>query len=253
MTENQLIYIFVYSFVQGFTEFIPISSSGHLNLVDKFIMASESRNLLFETTAHFSTLLALCLFLFKNSSGNFKKKILGNLKPLFIATIPALIVGFFIKLFNYNYVSLQTIAFSSIIGAILLFASSYSKNIKIKSKSKNFDFLIAGLFQCLAFIPGFSRSGACITAFLLLGKSKSDSIYFSLLMSLPIILISFLSNYKELIKFEFSLDLFLIFIICFFVAYITLKLFIKYINKIGFLPYIVYRIILGFIILALLV
>ena len=83
---------------------------------------------------------------------------------------------------------------------------------------------------------------------------KKPSIYSSILTPQGRFISDFfLSNYKELIKFEFSLDLFLIFIICFFVAYITLKLFIKYINKIGFLPYIVYRIILGFIILALLV
>ena len=141
------------------------------------------------------------------------------------------------------------IAYTSIIGAVMLLLVIKFKTIRIKTRSLKLDFFIAGLFQCLAFLPGFSRSGSCITAFLLLDKKRELAIKNSLLMSFPIILISFLSNAKELNLISLDINLLIIFIITFISAYLTLLFFIKYINRIGFMPYVIYRILLGLILL----
>jgi len=249
MTENSLLAIFIYSLIQGITEFIPISSSAHLNIIENFINNSEKRNLLFETTAHMSTILALLLYLVRHSESSLKDLFLNNYKLIVISMIPALIVGFLFKMFDVNFFSLKIIAVTSIIGAIMLFGADKLNKIKMTINSPLVEFSIAGLFQCLAFLPGFSRSGSCITAFLLLGKKKEQAINNSLLMSFPIIILSFLSNIKDINTIEINLDLVLIFVISFLSAYFTLFFFIKYINKIGFTPYIIYRIFLGLMIL----
>ena len=249
MTENSLLAIFIYSLIQGITEFIPVSSSAHLNIIENFINNSEKRNLLFETTAHMSTILALLLYLVRHSESSLKDLFLNNYKLIVISMIPALIVGFLFKMFDVNFFSLKIIAVTSIIGAIMLFGADKLNKIKMTINSPLVEFSIAGLFQCLAFLPGFSRSGSCITAFLLLGKKKEQDINNSLLMSFPIIILSFLSNIKDINTIEINLDLVLIFVISFLSAYFTLFFFIKYINKIGFTPYIIYRIFLGLMIL----
>ena len=249
MTENSLLAIFIYSLIQGITEFIPVSSSAHLNIIENFINNSEKRNLLFETTAHMSTILALLLYLVRHSESSLKDLFLNNYKLIVISMIPALIVGFLFKIFDVNFFSLKIIAVTSIIGAIMLFGADKLNKIKMTINSPLVEFSIAGLFQCLAFLPGFSRSGSCITAFLLLGKKKEQAINNSLLMSFPIIILSFLSNIKDINTIEINLDLILIFVISFLSAYFTLFFFIKYINKIGFTPYIIYRIFLGLMLL----
>jgi len=103
MTENSLLAIFIYSLIQGITEFIPVSSSAHLNIIENFINNSEKRNLLFETTAHMSTILALLLYLVRHSESSLKDLFLNNYKLIVISMIPALIVGFLFKIFDVNF------------------------------------------------------------------------------------------------------------------------------------------------------
>ena len=249
MTDYSYSFILLYSLVQGITEFIPVSSSGHLNIIESLYNDRQSRNLLYETTAHFSSLLALITYLYKNNSDSLKDLFSNNFKLVVVSMIPALAMGLIIKILNLNFLSLHMIAYTSIIGAVMLLLVIKFKKIRIKTRSLKLDFFIAGLFQCLAFLPGFSRSGSCITAFVLLDKKRELAIKNSLLMSFPIILISFLSNAKELNLISLDINLLIIFIITFISAYLTLLFFIKYINRIGFMPYVIYRILLGSILL----
>ena len=243
MTEKSIFYI-IYSFIQGFTEFLPISSSGHLNILEILYNGSEIRNLYYETTAHIGSLLALCFYLCAN--GHFK---LNNVKnyffPIGVATIPAVIVGIALKFLGYSLINLKIIGFASILGAILLYFADSNHYFKINISNKFFKFLFAGMFQCLAFIPGFSRSGACITAFLLLGENRKSASILSLYLGIPIILISFFSNIIEIKDFYFDSNVVLIFFASFLFALITLIFFIKLINKISFKPFIIYRLFLG--------
>ena len=245
MTDYSYSFILLYSLVQGITEFIPVSSSGHLNVIESLYNDKQSRNLLYETTAHFSSLLALITYFYRNNSDSLKELFSNNFKLVMISMLPALAMGFIIKILNLNFLSLSMIGYTSIVGAIMLLLVIKFKKIRVKTKSSKLDFFIAGLFQCLAFLPGFSRSGTCITAFLLLDQKKEQAIKNSLLMSFPIILISFLSNAQDLNLISLDMNLLIIFIITFLSAYLTLFLFIKYINQIGFMPYVIYRILLG--------
>jgi undecaprenyl-diphosphatase len=245
-------YIFypIYSIIQGITEFIPISSSGHLNILEIIVNNENSRNLLYETTAHMASLLALLLYLLKNdhfSNTNIKL----NFIPITLATIPAVIVGLTLITLQYDFVNIKLIGITSIVGAILLYISDIKIFHKMKIESLQLRFIIAGLFQCLAYLPGFSRSGSCIIAFRLLGETRKSSSVKSLYLGIPIILLSFISNLRNLESISLDYNLLIIFFVTFITAYLTLIFFINFINKIGFKPFVIYRIILGVLILIL--
>ena len=129
MTNSNIFYIF-YGLIQGITEFIPISSSGHLNILEVFFKSLESRNYLYETSAHFASLLALLLYLFANKHFS-KSNIKIYWKILIYATAPAILVGFVLKLYKIDYISLELIGYTSITGAILLYVSDKSKKFKL--------------------------------------------------------------------------------------------------------------------------
>ena len=247
MTSNSIFYA-IYGLIQGITEFIPISSSGHLNILEIFFKSIETRNYLYETSAHFASLLALLLYLFTNE--HFSK---SNIKAYWIlliyGTLPAILVGFIIKFYNLNFITLELIGYTSIAGAILLYVSDKAKKFKLKIKNKSAKFILAGFFQCLAFLPGFSRAGSCIIALRIFGEDRKYSSIYSLYMGIPIICLSFFSNIKEFEYFILDKNLSLIFITTFFAAYFTISVFIKVINKIGFTPFVIYRILLGLILL----
>ena len=248
MTKYDIFYFF-YGFIQGITEFIPISSSGHLNLLEIFYKKAESRNFIHETSAHFASLLALLIYLFANKHFS-KSNIIINFKVVVYATIPSIILGIIFKFYNLNLVSLKLIGYTSITGAILLYVSDKSKILKLNIKNKRTKFILAGFFQCLAFLPGFSRAGSCIIAFRLFGVDRKHSSIYSLYMGIPIIGLSFFSNIKDLDNFFIDRSLVVIFVTSFFTAYITIFLFIKVINNIGFTPFVIYRILIGIALLA---
>jgi undecaprenyl-diphosphatase len=248
MTNENFFYIF-YSLIQGITEFIPISSSGHLNIIELIFVNLEERNFLYETTAHFASLLALFLYLLRNKYFEFSN-IKVNFFPIIFATVPAVLVGFIMISLKINIISLKIIGFASIFGGLMLYFSDKKQFQRLKVKSRVLRFFLAGVFQCLAFIPGFSRSASCIIAFRLLGEERRVSSIYSLYLGMPIIAISFLSNFKDLKNMFIDFNLVIIFIVTFISAYITLNLFINFINKISFTPFVIYRILLGLIILS---
>ncbi len=247
MTNSSIFYFF-YGLMQGITEFIPISSSGHLNILEILFKSLESRNYLYETSAHFASLLALLLYLFANKHFS-ESNIKAYWKILIYATVPAIILGFIIKFYDLNHNTLELIGYTSITGAILLYVSDKTKKFKFKIKNKSTKFILAGFFQCLAFLPGFSRAGSCIIAFRIFGEDRKHSSIYSLYMGIPIICLSFFSNIKEFENFIVDKNLSIIFITTFFAAYFTISLFIKVINKIGFTPFVIYRVLLGLILL----
>ena len=234
--------------MQGITEFIPISSSGHLNILEIFFKSLESRNYLYETSAHFASLLALLLYLFANKHFS-KSNIKIYWKILIYATVPAILVGFVLKLYKIDYISLELIGYTSISGAILLYVSDKSKKFKLKIKNKSTKFILAGFFQCLAFLPGFSRAGSCIIAFRLFGEDRKYSSIYSLYMGIPIIGLSFFSNISDFESVIIDKGLFIVFFSSFFAAYVTISIFINFINKISFTPFVVYRILIGIVLL----
>jgi undecaprenyl-diphosphatase len=156
------------------------------------------------------------------------------------------------KFYNISFFSLQIIGYTSITGGLLLYLSDLKFFQVLKISNTKTKFLVAGLFQCLAFLPGFSRSGSCMIAFRMMGEDRKNSSVLSLYLGMPIILISFLSNIADLEEIKFDFNLLIILVVTFVFAYLTLKLFINFINNIGFKPFVIYRLIFGLLILNLL-
>ena len=245
------IQIFIYSIIQGITEFLPVSSSAHLYLI-QYIYNWEDNALLFAIGAHLGTFFAVIVFnrkLFLNFKAN-------HLLPLSLtASIPVIFIGGLIGLFGFNSFSsnLYIIAFACIIGGVLLELSDNKK--KNKNKIIFRDSVIVGVFQIFALIPGMSRSGTVITAMRFLGINRKLSITFSLLTGIPVLLAACVFGiYKitNLSNLNF-MKLSIIVIISFFSAIITIHFFYKWIEKFSFRIFSIYRVLLGVLILLYLI
>ena len=251
---------FLIGVIQGVTEFLPISSSGHLVLFGK-LTNWEDQGLFTDIAVHFGTLFAVMIYLRKDIyyllTNILQFKIYEDqiIFKIILSTLPAILLGYFI----YDYVSLyfrsiQLIAFSSIVFAIILY---FADKIKMQNKNwKNITYteaLIVGLFQVLAFIPGASRAGVTITGARFLSFNRSDATKFSMLLSIPIILASlFMSLLDYYIADEpilnFYSSVFAAFV-AFITALLSITLMMKIIKIANFNVFIIYRILLGVLIL----
>jgi undecaprenyl-diphosphatase len=183
--------------VQGITEFLPVSSSGHLVIVSKLL--GLPANVPFDIAIHFATLLAVCAF--------FIGDILLILKVFFIdrdtknpyfrlgllvivASIPTAIIGFSLeKVFEEMFSSVTAVGFFLMLtGILIMTAERYGKARKDISKVSFLDSLMVGLAQGCAIAPGLSRSGTTISASLLTGMERTLACRFSFLLSIPAIL-----------------------------------------------------------------
>ena len=159
-----MIEILILSFIQGVTEFLPVSSSSHLILVSEYLNFEE-QSLLIDVSLHIGSFLAVTLYFYKDIFNFLKNKLL-LLKILF-SSLPVMMIGFFLIKFGLieKIRNLETIAWMTIIFGLLLYVSDQF-NLK-KNLQNNFTFksaIIIGLFQILSLIPGVSRSGIAITA-----------------------------------------------------------------------------------------
>ena len=244
------------SLVQGLTEFLPVSSSAHLVLLTEFL-GEEDQGIIFDVGVHFGTLLAALVYF----RSDLKKMIinLGSHKllskennlttNLVIGVIPILLAGFLLRDFvNLHLRNSEVIAYATIIFGIFLYTAQLRKGKEDLDSVNLKQALIIGLFQCLALIPGTSRSGITITAGLFLGLSATAASRFSFLLAIPTIGAIALA---ELIRISFiditdnGTELSIALIISFLVAYISIDMFLKLIDKIGFTPFVIYRLLLG--------
>ena len=175
--------------IQGLTEFLPISSSGHLVLFQSWLNISIEGNT-FEVIVHIGTLGSI-LFVFwedvytilKNLT---KRESQFQVGTLALATIPAVLVGFTLKdYFEILFDNTTSVSIALMVTGVILFISKFAKqnNSSITWKSG----LLIGLAQAIAIIPGISRSGFTISAALLLGKNSREAARFSFLLAIPVI------------------------------------------------------------------
>ena len=251
---------FLIGIIQGVTEFLPISSSGHLVLFAQ-LTNWEDQGLFTDIAVHFGTLFAVVIYLRKDIHyfliNIFQFKIFEDqiIFKIILATLPAIILGYFI----YDYVSLyfrsiQLIALSSIVFAIILF---FADRVIMESKSWNkityTEALVVGLFQVLAFIPGASRAGVTITGARLLGYDRLNAARFSMILSIPIILASMTLSLINVFKDEYvEVNFYQSFsaaIIAFITALLSIIFLINFIKKFNFNIFIIYRVLLGILIL----
>lgn len=180
----------ILGFVQGITEFFPISSSGHLLLAQKLLgMGNLSQHILFDLICHLGTLGAI----FYHFSSSVKQLLASPIKkciPLIYGTLPLLPLVFLLKPITALFDQPQYLGLCFLASAGLIFAGSKFKLKQLEPAgiARWQDPLLIGVFQAIAVLPGISRSGATISAAQMLGWNRQDAVHFSFLLAIPTIL-----------------------------------------------------------------
>jgi undecaprenyl-diphosphatase len=255
---NDIILVILLSIIQGLTEFLPISSSAHL-LLPSLLFGTKDLGLSFDIATHAGTLVAV-IFYFKNDLMRMSSSLLNNDKSLLddrrlaflliIATVPIVFVGLLSSdLIQQRLFSLQSIATMNIVFAfVLMFAFAAGPKNKTIKQLTIFAAIFIGLIQVFALIPGASRSGTAITAGLIAGLSLKDASKFAFLLGIPTILGALVFLLLDMIAPGVEIDLLQLlvgFSISSVVAFLTIKYFLLFVEKIGVMPFVIYRIILG--------
>lgn len=265
------LHAFLLAIVQGLTEFLPISSSAHLVLLP-IIMQWQDQGLVMDIAVHLGSLLAVLFYfrhdLIKLSGGWFQSLgvVKGNSSAgneegrlawlLLTASIPIFIVALFVQAYLLAHIrSAVVIGIASIVFGLLLWhADKSGKQTRHNKDLTMRDALLVGVAQAFALIPGASRSGVTMTAGMWLGLTRVEAARFSFLLSIPTIFAASLygaykSMYQEVV---INWGLTLAIIACSaIVAFLCIHWFIKFVSKIGMLPFVIYRIVLGSILLFL--
>ena len=269
---SDFFYYFLVAVVQGITEFLPVSSSGHLVLLPD-ILGNADQGLSIDVAAHIGTLLAVIIYvrseifkiylalrnlilgkLYPHSNTIVDKQYILIFKLIIVATIPVIIAGFFVSLYKIEFLRLvQTVAIANLIFALFLWHSDKNHQNKqdLGQMGLKEAFLI-GLAQMLAIIPGTSRSGVTITMARYLGFGRIVAARFSLLLSIPVIIAAGFLQTLELLKSEneFLINTVLIVIIASFsVALAVIYAMMNWLRKRDFSWFVYYRLALGLIIL----
>ncbi|MGA9226576.1 MAG: undecaprenyl-diphosphate phosphatase [Mesobacillus sp.] len=263
----ELFVAFILGLVEGLTEFAPVSSTGHMIIVDDLLLHSkelftEQVANTFKVVIQLGSILAVVIVFknrFLNLLGLNKKESFGDstgrlsLSKVIVGLIPAGVTGvLFEDYIDEHLFSVETVIIGLVIGAILLIIADrlQPKNLKTEDVDQITykQAFGVGLFQCLGLWPGFSRSGSTIAGGVLLSMSHRAASDFTFIMAVPIMLgasgISLLKNWQY-----FSVDALPFFIVGFISAFVFalvfIKFFLKLIDKIKLVPFAIYRIILA--------
>jgi len=251
MEDLSLIQILILSIIQALTEFLPISSSAHLLLPSK-LLGWPDQGLFFDIAVHFGSLFAVIIYFWKELT-NIKFYTSKLFLLVVIATVPLVLATLFIdELGSYRW-SIQTIAISNLIFAALLYLSTIvGNNTKSNKDMTILQAVSIGIWQIFSAISGASRSGTAITGALFFGFRREDAAKFSILLSIPTILgalVFIISKNSILNEDSYILDAFIPFLTTFIVSYFCIKWFISFVKRVGYLPFIIYRVVLGVLLL----
>ncbi len=260
----ELTHIIWLALVQGLTEFLPISSSAHLILVPRLLQWPD-HGLAFDVAVHLGTLVAVITYFRRDIVSLFLAWITSitqrAMTPesrlawgVILGTVPAGLVGLAFKdIIEVHLRSPLVIAATTIVfGLLLWLADKRSKLVRDEYSLAWQDFLVIGGAQAIALIPGTSRSGITITAALLLGLTREAAARYSFLLSIPIIVLSGLGVTKDLVTSSLPVDwatLSIGSVIAAFSAFVCIHFFLAFINRIGMTPFVVYRLLLGVLLL----
>ena len=227
--------------LQGLTEFLPVSSSGHL-VIGQYFLGLREPELIFDVAVHFATMIAVIIH-FRQDIGKlwsslFKRSELEGRRTvliIIIGTIPAAIVGlFFGDFFAGLFSSAKFAAWMLLVtGGILMSTLIPSRGTKRMFGLKWYDALIVGIAQALAILPGISRSGATIVTSLHINFRKNDAAKFSFLLSLPAILGASVIQLRDVasINAEFIVPMIIGMITAGFTGYLAVALMLKIVNR----------------------
>lgn len=256
--------IIVLALVQGLTEFLPISSSAHLILVP-FVTDWPDQGIAFDVAVHVGTLTAVVLYFRKEISDMFfawfaslKGKHTEDSRlawGVLIGTIPVGLIGLLFKGYiSDNLRSPLVIAATTIIFGLLLWYADWSgKRARDEHSLSIKDIAIIGCAQAIALIPGTSRSGITITAGLMLGLTAPAAARFSFLLSIPVIILAGgmeTLDYLEVASIGDMNDLIIGSLISAVSAYLCIHYFLMLLEKVGMTPFVIYRLILGVVLLS---
>ena len=247
-----MIEILILSFIQGVTEFLPISSSSHLIIISKYSNFT-SQGLSIDVSLHVGSLIAVLCYFHKdllNFVRNFKLFV-----KILIASIPVIIFGFFLVLTNLieELRNIKIIGWTTLVFGIFLYLSDKFKLEKTIESDFTFrSAIIIGLIQIFSLIPGVSRSGVTITAARVLKFNRVDAAKISFLLSIPTLGAVSIFGMKNIFlsdNLSFSMLNLISIFFSFIFSLFTIKYFLEYINKFSLGLFVMYRIFLGIILL----
>ena len=251
MMELSLLQIIILSIIQAVTEFLPISSSAHLLLPSK-VLEWPDQGIIFDITVHFATLMAVLIY-FRDEFLRFSFYSSKIFVFLVISTLPIMLIALLVEgVGDYRW-SLTSIAYANIFFALLLYISEKTSqqqysNLDMTAKHA----IVIGLFQTFSLISGASRSGTAITGSLFLSYKKSEAAKYSLMLSIPTILGALIFSFSEYNTLKEDINIlttFISFLTTFTVSYLSISLFLGLVKKLGYMPFIVYRLVLGIVLL----
>lgn len=255
--------ILVLAVVQGITEFLPVSSSGHLILVPQFFCWPD-QGLTLDVAAHVGTLLAVLVYFWRDvasMAGGLVKLARGKRDPrakmvwlLLVASVPALAIGFVLDhwagdaLRDYRIIAATLIGF----GILLYLADRMGLTVRRLEHMTSGSALAIGFFQCLAFIPGTSRSGITMTMARFMGYERQEAARFSFLLSIPTISAAGLykgyqlvssGNFAEMERAAMMVGFSAV------TGFFAITFMMYWLRRASFAPFVVYRVILGCVLL----
>ena len=244
----ELIKYVLIGFIQGLTEFLPISSSGHVVLFGSLF---ELYNLLLlSVVAHVGTLFAV-IFCYRKRLVELVKKPFNKTNiNLLIATIPTVVIVLLFNHFIEDNFSTKTLICGFLLSAVLLIIADFKKDSYRPVNKRSA--LYMGLAQGLALLPGISRSGSTLVCGLLVGVEKNEALDFSFLMSIPIIIASAVYESIKLFTMQLTvnwLGIFIVMITSFIFGILSIKLMLKIVKKNKLYFFSIYLIVLSLIIL----
>ena len=244
----ELIKYVLIGFIQGLTEFLPISSSGHVVLFGSLFDLDNL--LLLSVVAHVGTLFAV-IFCYRKRLVELVKKPFNKTNiNLLIATIPTVVIVLLFNQFIEDNFSTKTLIWGFLLSAVLLIIADFKKDSYRPVNKRSA--LYMGLAQGLALLPGISRSGSTLVCGLLVGVEKNEALDFSFLMSIPIIIASAVYESIKLFTMQLTVDwlgIFIVMITSFIFGILSIKLMLKIVKKNKLYFFSIYLIVLSLIIL----
>lgn len=264
-----LLHILILALVQGITEFLPVSSSGHLVLAwDYFdragwqvIQQTSGDRLIIDIAVHVGTLAAVCVYFWRDlwlMTQGLAMLLTGQWTPgarlallVILATLPVVAAGLLFKDFITNTLhdSVTVVAWATIgFGVLLLAADRLGMTVRRVEHITVFQALIIGASQVLALIPGTSRSGITMTAARFFGYERAEAARFSLLLSIPAILgAGTLAGLelREAGNLDLQYEALIGAVVAFAAALLAIALMLRWLRHAGFMPFVIYRIALG--------
>ncbi|MGR3381739.1 undecaprenyl-diphosphate phosphatase [Roseovarius indicus] len=261
-----LFHLIIIALIQGLTEFLPISSSGHLILLPR-LTGLEDQGQAVDVAVHVGTLVAVLLYFWsdmRKAFGGLPRLLIGKADTegaklallLLISSVPVIAFGLILKLTGLDaYLrSVAIIGWTMLIFGILLYwADQFGETTRTQENWSLTDAMVVGVWQAIALIPGTSRSGITITGARFLGYNRHDAAKLSMLMSVPTIIASgMLLSGEAIMNADLALlrDCGIAAALAFVAALLALTIMMRLLRSVSFTPYVIYRVVLGVILLV---